>query len=77
MLVNCVLDFNGAELLPEIEDLYDKEIVDLDSCGDIEEVKDHFTKDKNNNYIREITSISGIYEEIRSWGSGCNGNQSN
>lgn len=69
MLVNCVLDFNGAELLPEIENLYDKEIVDLDSCGDIEEVKDHFTKDKSNNYIREISSIFGIYEEIRSWGS--------
>ncbi len=77
MLVNCVLDINGVELLPEIEKLYDKELVDYDSCGDIEEVKQHFVDDKNRDYKRDIISIFEIYKEIRSWGNDNIGSDNN
>jgi len=67
ILVNDVLDFKGDALMPEIEALYKKEIVNLSSCGDIDEVKQHFINDKDLEYKNEIISIFGIYEKIRSW----------
>ena len=67
MLVNSVLDFNGVELLPEIEQLYKNELVDYDSCGDIAAVKKHFAEDKNRNYKRDIIPIFDIYTQIESW----------
>ncbi len=67
LLVNDVLDFKGTELMPEIEELYKREIVDLNSCGDIEEVKRHLTDNKDIGYKKEIISIFDIYEEIKSW----------
>jgi hypothetical protein len=69
MMVNDVLDFNGVELLPEIEKLYEKEIVDLYACGDINAVRKHLDDDESINHKRDIISVSRMYEEINSWGS--------
>ncbi len=69
ILVNAVLDFKCVELLPEIEQLYKKGIVDLYACGDIEDIKIHFAGNPDSNYNREIDSIFDIYNEIKSWRS--------
>ena len=66
-LVNDVLDFKGIELMPEIEELYNKEIVDLSACGNIEDVKEHFADSRDSNHKLEIESIFQIYEGIKSW----------
>ena len=75
MLVNDVLDFKGVELLPDIEQLYNKDIVDLFACGNIEEVKEHFADNHNTNYYRKIKSIFDIYDEIKSWQSNSNNDE--
>ncbi len=67
MMLNDVLDFNGTELILEIEELYKKGIVDLDACGDIKEVKKHFADYQDTYHKREIISIFDVYEEISSW----------
>jgi len=66
IMVNDVLDFKGVELLPEIEQMYEKNIVDLHSCGDIDDVKKEFKENYDNK--REIFSIYTIYDNIKSWG---------
>ncbi len=72
MLVNDVLDFKGVELMPEIEKLYEEEIVDLFACGDIDAVRKHLNEDDSEDYKRDIVSIFNIYEEINSWGNSDN-----
>ena len=67
LLVNNVLDFKGTELIPEIEELYKKEIVDLNSCGDIDGVKKHFSDHREINHKKEIFSIFDVYEKIQLW----------
>lgn len=67
ILVNDILDFKATELMPEVEELYKREIVDLNSCGDIEEVKKHLNDNKDIGYKKEIISIFDIYEEIQTW----------
>ncbi|VAW29413.1 hypothetical protein MNBD_BACTEROID07-163 [hydrothermal vent metagenome] len=69
MMVNDVLDFKGVELLPEIEKLYKKEIVDLFACGDIDAVKKHLDDSESMNYKRDIISVFKMYDDIKSWGS--------
>ncbi len=69
ILVNDILDFNGTALIPKIEELYKKEIVDLNSCGDIKEVKEHFTNYKEGNHKNDIISIFDIYEKVKLWAS--------
>ena len=70
ILVNDVLDFKGIELLPEIEELYKKEIVDLYACGDIDEVKKHFSDKSEISYKSDVISIFEVYDEIQSWNTG-------
>lgn len=54
ILVDDVVDFDGIELMPEIEELFKKEIVDLDSCGDINEVKNLFAEESSFDHKKEI-----------------------
>ena len=65
-LVGDILDIQGTELLPEIEELYSKNLVDLQSCGDIDEVKKIFNEDISTRK-REVLSIFEIYDKIASW----------
>ncbi len=67
LMVNDVLDFKGTELMPEIEALYKREIVDLGACGDLEEVKRLFSDEEDMVIEREIVSIYDIYEDFKSW----------
>ncbi|NOR88408.1 MAG: hypothetical protein GQ527_12440 [Bacteroidales bacterium] len=62
------MDIQGKELLPEIEKLYEKNLVDIQSCGNIDEVKKSF-KEENISNKREILSIFEIYDRINSWGN--------
>ena len=67
-LVGDILDIQGKELLPEIEKLYEKNLVDIQSCGNIDEVKKSFKEEDLSNK-REILSIFEIYDRINSWGN--------
>ncbi len=65
LLVADVLDMKDTELMPEIEELYEKEFVSLDVCGDIDEVKKIFSDNNDEAIIRNIISIYDIYEGIK------------
>ena len=67
LMVNDVLDFKGTELMPEIEALYKREIVDLRACGDLEAVKNLFAEQDDMVYKRKLLSIYDIYDEFKSW----------
>jgi len=69
LMVNDVLDFKGYELMPEIEALYKREMVDLAACGDIKEIKSLFAKQDGMANKRKIVSIYDIYEDFKSWAS--------
>jgi len=67
-IVGDILDIQGKELLPEIENLYSKNLVDLQGCGNIDAVKKSFNEDTIIKK-REVLSIFEIYDRINSWAS--------
>lgn len=65
-----IMNISGKELLPEIEKLFDREIVSKGICGEWNEVCEELSTPKKNNYKREILSIINRYKEITStWAS--------
>ena len=66
-LIHEVLDFKGVELMPEIEKLYEKEIVDLLACGDLKEVKKYLADPKDRVSKEKIISIFDLYKKIQTW----------
>ena len=69
MMANDVLDFKAVELMPEIKELYEKEMVDLNCCGDIQGFMKHLDDNKDIDHKRKISTIFDIYEEIKKWSS--------
>ncbi|OFY21242.1 MAG: hypothetical protein A2W98_14750 [Bacteroidetes bacterium GWF2_33_38] len=66
-LVNNILDIKANELLPDIEKLYQKNIVDLFACGDFDDVQKLFREESLFTNKNEILSITETYNKINSW----------
>ncbi len=64
-IVNNLLDFKAKELLLLIQQLYDKNYVDLFACGNFEDVKKEMKSDEN--LDGKIPKISDIYEIYTSY----------
>ncbi len=66
-LVDDATGIGAKELIPEIEELFEKGLVDLSICGDINDVKEIFANFKEGEYKLDIASIYDKYEQIQSW----------
>jgi len=64
LLIFNIVDFNGSELLPRIEQLFEKEIVSTDICGDWEDVKEAFEYYDEHNKKRRILTVEERYKEF-------------
>ena len=69
MMITDVMDLKSVELMPQIEQLYEKQMVDKMNCGDLEEVKSVIEASKSDNDKRESLDIYSIYKKIQSWGN--------
>ncbi len=69
MMIGDVLNFSGKELLIEIEQLFEKQMVDLFACGNFDTVKYEIEKPITDNHKDEILDIYEIYENMNSWPS--------
>lgn len=72
LLICDVLDINGSELLPQIEQLFEQGIVSIGICGNWKEVREAFMQPDSFDHRREILSIVDRYEEITSSWAGYN-----
>lgn len=70
LLICNVIDIKGAELLPEIEKLFEREIVSTGICGDWKEVSDAFKRPDKYDKRREILPIADRYEKVTSTWAG-------
>ncbi len=68
MMIGDVLEFRGKELLPEIEQLHNKQMVDIFVCGDLETVKSEIKEPIDDYYKKDIIDIYDIYKKMQSWG---------
>ncbi|NOX45996.1 MAG: DUF1186 domain-containing protein [Chlorobi bacterium] len=68
-LVYDAANIDAKELMPEIEELFEKGLVDLYICGNLNEVKEIFANFKKGEFKYEIASIYDKYERIQSWSS--------
>ena len=75
LMVCNVIDIEGKELLPEIENLFEKGIVSKGVCGSWDEVEEAFQRPDNYDNKRAILPISDRYEEITSTWAGYNEGQ--
>lgn len=66
-----IMDFKGQELLPEIEQLYDKKYVSYGICGSFEDVKEDIEGSLRQNTNRKYDFLSMVerYNEITTWES--------
>ena len=67
MMVADVLDFGGKELMPEIEQLFNKKLVDTFAAGNLEKVKSEMEKPVLTHSIKAILDIQEIYENLLAW----------
>ena len=67
MMVSDVLDFSGKELLPEVEQLFEKQMVDVFACGNFDTVKYEIEKPVSDIDKNEILDIYEIYKNLNSW----------
>ena len=67
LMVSDVLDLEAVSLIPELELMYEKGIVDELSCGNIDDVKRSFKEVAGSGLVRSLISMHEIYEEIVSW----------
>ena len=68
MMISEVIDLNGLDLMPQIEQLFEKQMVDTMACGILEKVKSEIENPIFNSYKREILDIYSIYKKIQAWG---------
>jgi len=66
LLICNVIDIKGSELLPEIEMLFERNMVSMGICGDWEEVCKAFKRPDKYNKRKEILPIAERYIEITS-----------
>lgn len=70
LLVCNLIDIKGSELLPEIEKLFEREIVSKGICGNWKEVSEAFAQPDNYGKRSEILSMADRYKKITStWSS--------
>ena len=62
-----MLDFGGKELMPEIEQLFSKQIVDVFVVGNFNKIKSEMEKSVSKHRKKEILDIYEIYKNINSW----------
>lgn len=74
LLICNILDFEGKELLPEIEQLFAKGVVSKGICGDLKEVKGAFARPYKYSQKKNFLPISERYMEITSTWAGYNEN---
>ncbi len=67
MMIADVLDFGGKELMPEIEQLFNKKLVDTFAAGNLEKVKSEMKKTIPEHTIKAILDIQEIYENLYAW----------
>jgi len=67
MMVADVLDFGGKELMPEIEQLFNKNLVDTFAAGNLEKVKSEMKKTVSAHSTKAILDIQEIYENLHAW----------
>lgn len=72
LMICDVLDIKGSRLLPQIEQLFEQEIVSTGICGNWVEVSEAFKRPDSFDHRREILSIADRYEEITSSWAGYN-----
>lgn len=69
MMISDVVDFKGIELLPEIEQLFVRNMVDTFVMGDINAVRDKIKKPFSNDSKRQILDLYEIYDKINEYES--------
>lgn len=72
LLIGDIIDFRGTELLPEIEELYEKEMVAEGVSGNLKSVKKDIGKASPFELKKEILSIKDRYLDIVSTWAGYN-----
>ena len=77
LLICDILDINARELLPEIKQLFDKEIVSIGICGIYTDVKMAFGEYIRDHHQKEIQSISERYRQITETWAGYNEEENN
>ncbi len=65
-----IVQFSGIELLPKIEKLFEKELVDTDVCGSLTDVKNDMNRSLNANKKNNVLSIFERYDNIISTWAG-------
>lgn len=69
LLISGLMNLNTHELMPEIEQMFNAQMVSEEICGDLAEVKHAFVILPTFNYKRELLSVSERYKEIyTTWG---------
>ncbi|MCF8227148.1 MAG: DUF1186 domain-containing protein [Bacteroidales bacterium] len=70
LMVCDIIDIEAKELLPDIEMLFEKQIVSKGICGSLDSVREAFHNPTEYSKKREILSISERYDEITSTWAG-------
>lgn len=69
LLIISLIQMRMIELMPEIEQMFNAQLVSEEVCGDLAEVKHAFVNFPTINYKRELLSVSERYNEIvTTWG---------
>ncbi|WP_191089020.1 DUF1186 domain-containing protein [Arenibacter lacus] len=72
LMICNLIDINGAELVPEIKQLFDRGLVSQGICGNFKEVKKAFERPDTYDKRRELLPIAERYEEITATWAGYN-----
>lgn len=65
LMVADLIDIRADELLPEIEELFDNNLVDMAVCGDMIEVEEEINKSIKKEVIPKINDIFKIYSILK------------
>jgi len=76
LLICNVIDIKGKELLPKVEELFEKGVVSKGICGDWKEVSEAFNRPNKYDKRKEILPIAERYEQVTSMWAGYNEEES-
>lgn len=77
LMICNIIYFRGSELLPEIEKLFEREIVSKGICGDWKDVREAIKQPDKYDKRKVILSIKDRYEEVTSTWAGYNEKENN
>ena len=67
LMLGCILDLNGEELLPIIEQMFKLKLINREISGNWRDTQTEIKRPQHRIHVREIKNITEIYADIRSW----------